>query len=210
MNYKNDLSFIIPCHNLEDYICSLLDSFLRLDTTGLKVEYIFVLDNCDDNTQGKIQKRMRNLPYKIILCNVQDPGLARNVGLDIATGEYIWFVDGDDWLLQTSFLQSLFDIMKENNFPIVRMKYDSNEKNFINKNLKTVWEYIIKKDFIKDLRFDKVDEKGGGEDNRFINALLKQNNYNEQDIPYCNDSYYYYYNYYRYGSIMSNVLKIYS
>ena len=152
---------------------------------------------------------MKNLPYKIILCNVQDPGLARNVGLDIATGEYIWFVDGDDWLLTRSFLQSLFDTMKKNNFSIVKMKYDSNDKNLLDKELSTVWEYVIRRDFIGDLRFNKVDEKGGGEDNRFIDALLKQNNYDTK-IPYFNDKFYYYYNCYRYGSIMSNVLNIYN
>ena len=101
---KIDLSFIIPCHNLEDYICLLLDSFLRLNTNGLNVEYIFVLDNCTDNTQDKIKKRMKNLSYKIIYCDVKDPGLARNIGIENSSGEFIWFIDGDDWLLQENFL----------------------------------------------------------------------------------------------------------
>ena len=55
---KRDLSIIIPCHDVEDYICSLLDSFLLLNTNGLNVEFLFVLDDCTDNTQLKIEQRM--------------------------------------------------------------------------------------------------------------------------------------------------------
>ena len=37
--------------------------------------------------------------YKIIECNHHSCGLARNEGLEIAHGRYIWFVDGDDWII---------------------------------------------------------------------------------------------------------------
>ena len=49
-----DLSLIISCHNLEDYIGNLLESLLR-QKTKYQVEYIFVLDDCTDNTRGIIE-----------------------------------------------------------------------------------------------------------------------------------------------------------
>ena len=202
---KRDLSFIIPCHNLEDYICSLLDSFLMLNTNGLEVEYIFVLDDCEDGTYGKIRKKMKGLPYKIVDCNVHSCGLARNVGLEYASGEFIWFVDGDDQIVQRHFLPQLIGYMREHDLSLVRIKYTSNEDSLLNVLYETVWQFMIRRDLIGDTRFD---EKQPGEDTRFMHKLFQKRNIkNINEIPMLNDKNYYYYRYYRPDSNMSQFNK---
>lgn len=94
-----DLSIIIPCHNLEGYIKPLLLSFNALNLANIETEFIFVLDACTDNTAEEIRKYMIDFNYKIIYCDYHKCGLARNIGFEASSGQYIWFVDGDDWII---------------------------------------------------------------------------------------------------------------
>ena len=50
-----DISIIIPCHNSEKFIKPLLLSFQALNLNEIEAEFIFVLDNCTDNTKLMIQ-----------------------------------------------------------------------------------------------------------------------------------------------------------
>lgn len=86
-----DMSIIIPCHNLENYITPLLVSLQLQVIPYYNVELIFVCDNCTDNTQKIIEKFDFNDLYEVIVLkrNVQSCGLARNEGLAIARGKYI-------------------------------------------------------------------------------------------------------------------------
>ena len=202
---KKDLSIIIPCHNVEDYICPLLDSFLLLNTQGLDIEYIFVLDDCTDNTQLKIEQRMSNLPYRILFCNVHSCGLARNVGLENSNSDFVWFVDGDDWILEQNFLPNLISYMRYNNIPIVRLRYDCNIKSFLDVLLTPVWQYIYNRNFINGMSFIA----DIGEDGPFLDEIQRRCALINFEIPYITDTFYYYYRYGRYDSLMSKVYKIY-
>lgn len=202
---RKDLSIIIPCHNLEDYICSLLDSFLLLNTDGLDVEYVFVLDDCTDNTQLKIEKRMKNLSYRIIKCNVHSCGLARNIGLENSNSDFVWFVDGDDWILEINFLPKLIKQMRMYNAPVVRLQYDCNIKTYLDILETPVWQYIYNRDFINGMSFIA----DVGEDGPFLDEIKRRCALINFEIPYLKDTYYYYYRFGRYNGIMSNVYRIY-
>lgn len=202
---KRDLSIIIPCHDVEDYICSLLDSFLLLNTNGLNVEFLFVLDDCTDNTQLKIEQRMQNLPYRIVECNVHSCGLARNVGMENSDSDFVWFVDADDWILVQNFLPNLIECMRLNNLPVIRLRYDCNVKPLIGLFLTPVWQYIFNRNFIKDITFIA----DIGEDGPYMETVKNKCASIGYEIPYFSQVYYYYYRYCRYDSIMANVNKIY-
>ncbi len=98
-----DLSIIIPCHNLEKHIGKCVDTLVSQKTDNYKIELVFILDNCTDSTRMIIEDKLcmpdtYNIDYQMIECSVGSAGLARNKGLGVAKGKYIWFVDGDDWL----------------------------------------------------------------------------------------------------------------
>ena len=89
------LSIIIPVYNVEKYISKCLDSILNQSFEDFEV--ICINDGSTDNSLTILQE------YKskgIIVIDKQNEGsgIARNVGVDIAKGEYLFFVDGDDWL----------------------------------------------------------------------------------------------------------------
>ena len=98
-----DVSVIVPVYNLERFILPLLVSLKEQRLGRFTAEYIFVLNNCTDKSEQII--RSSGLPCKILTCTEQGCGPARNVGLREARGEYIWFMDGDDWLLNRKALQ---------------------------------------------------------------------------------------------------------
>ena len=94
-------SIIVPAHNVENYISKCLNSIQSQVFTDY--ECIVICDSCVDNTE----KIARTYPFIVESVNFTSAGLTRNVGLDIATGEYILFLDADDWFLHEYVLTEL-------------------------------------------------------------------------------------------------------
>lgn len=192
-----DMSVIIPCHNLEKFINPLLVS-LRLQVLQFyKVELIFICDACTDNTKRIIEKFNFNNIYDkvtILECNHKSCGLARNEGMKIAEGRYIWFVDGDDWLVDIHAIVQVIDALGLTGSPMIRFDYEA--PGFAAKgHLSMVWQYGYEREFIKDTPFD---EKQPSEDLRFNEKLFKKI---DRSIPYL-DEVLYHYNYMRENSNM--------
>ena len=99
------LSIIIPMYKVEDYIAECLQSILRQDyrKIGFDYELILVDDGSPDNCVKVAQSILSRLPYKLIRQSNQGLSMARNAGLEVATGEFVWFVDADDWISDDSF-----------------------------------------------------------------------------------------------------------
>lgn len=94
-NYK--ISVIVPVYNIEKYISRCLESIIN--QTYKNLEIIVIDDGSSDNT-GKIIDDFAKRDKRVIVIHQDNKGVssARNKGLDIATGQYIGFVDGDDTL----------------------------------------------------------------------------------------------------------------
>ncbi|MGM9832534.1 MAG: glycosyltransferase [Candidatus Limisoma sp.] len=99
------LSIIIPMYKVEDYIAECLQSILRQDcrNIGFDYELILVDDGSPDNCVKVAQSILSRLPYKLIRQSNSGQGAARNAALEVATGEFVWFVDADDWISDDSF-----------------------------------------------------------------------------------------------------------
>lgn len=197
-----DMSVIVPCHNLEKFINPLLVS-LRLQVLQFyKVELIFVCDACTDNTKQIIEKFNFNDIYedvKIIECNHKSCGLARNEGMKIAKGKYIWFVDGDDWIVDIHAIIKIINVLELTKEPVIRFDYEA--PGFHAKGHPSmVWQYGYEKDFIKDIPFD---EKQPSEDLRFNQKVAEKL---EKTIMYL-DEVLYHYNYMRENSNMYQFVK---
>lgn len=93
------LSIIIPVYNVEKYLCECLDSCLEQDIATNEYEIIGIDDGSPDNC-GKILDGYAKKFDNIKVVHKENGGVssARNAGIDIANGDYIWFVDPDDFI----------------------------------------------------------------------------------------------------------------
>ena len=91
------ISVIVPVYNVEKYLRRCIDSIINQTYTNLEI--ILVDDGSPDNC-GKICDEYADKDSRIKVIHQQNGGLsaARNAGLDIATGDYIGFVDSDDYI----------------------------------------------------------------------------------------------------------------
>lgn len=194
---KIDLSIIVPCYNLENYIQPFLDS-LKAQKQTHNVEIIFVLNNCTDNTERVI--RDNGFCY-ILECKTQGCGPARNVGLEHAKGEYVWFMDGDDYLLKPT--AACEAIEKAQGKDIIRIPFKSN--GFHREYFSMVWQYVMRRKFIEGIWFPSIQPC---EDDYFMERVLDRAGYDRGNYTYMPsvDEPLYYYNYLREGSNMFRYL----
>ena len=91
------ITIIIPIYNVEKYLRECLDSVIN--QTYKKLQIILIDDGSNDNS-GKICDEYKEKDNRIEVMHKANGGVssARNAGLKIAKGDYITFVDGDDYL----------------------------------------------------------------------------------------------------------------
>ena len=177
------VSVILPVYNVEKYIRKCLESLIQQELK--EIEIIVVNDGSTDKSLDIINEFMK-LDNRIKLVNKNNGGVsaARNSGLMIANGEYVSFVDSDDWV-EKSFLFKLYNLAKANscdvagcNFVIsgenskVEYKYPLDEEKIYERQditsdiaekiiagtIKTnVWDKIYKREFLStnSIKFDE-------------------------------------------------------
>ncbi|MET9676737.1 glycosyltransferase family 2 protein [Streptomyces sp. NPDC006482] len=92
------LSVVVPFYNVQTYAPDTLAS-LRANARE-DFEFLLVDDCSSDGTPEILERAVRDVPGAVLLRHERNEGLAtaRNTGLDAARGEYLTFLDGDDWL----------------------------------------------------------------------------------------------------------------
>ena len=193
-----DLSIIIPVYNLERFLWPMLTSLRWQHLGPYKAEIIFVLNNCTDLSEAVI--RDAGISCTIITCREQGCGPARNAGLEIAKGRYVWFMDGDDWLLSdTAVLKVLSRALLED-LDVLRIPFESNL--FRRPYFSMVWQYCLKREFIEGIRFPSYQP---GEDDAFMEEVLAKMGLDRrtylEGLPHMDRPLYFYY-YMREGSNM--------
>ena len=111
------VSVVVPVYNLEDYIEKCIQSIL--DQTYKNYELILVDDGSTDHSYDMCQKYSES--YDNIFAYSQEnggPNAARLTGVENSTGEYILFVDGDDWI-ESNMLEELVKKQQESGAEIV-------------------------------------------------------------------------------------------
>lgn len=105
------ISVIVPIYNVERYLAKCLDTVIN--QTLKEIEIICVNDGSTDRS-GRVLEEYAKKDPRIIIINKKNGGLssARNAGMKIAKGEYIGFVDSDDWVDETMF-EKLYKNAKE-------------------------------------------------------------------------------------------------
>jgi len=171
------LSIILPIYNTEAYLEKCLDSILG--NTFQDFELIIVNDGSPDNSEEIILKYIEKYKDKIVYIKKENGGLsdARNTGLSIAKGEYISFIDSDDYI-ERNMYEEIFTKLKEASFDIVscdvNLVYENSEKidtvscgyreSILDKEkikesmtvfYPTVWNKVYKREVLKDITFLK-------------------------------------------------------
>lgn len=102
MEQMKKISIIIPCYNMEQYIERCYQS-LQAQSGADDVEFIFVNDGSTDNTLSKLSE-LKSIDSRVVIIDQKNAGVsaARNAAVVIAKGEYIYLLDGDDYLTENA------------------------------------------------------------------------------------------------------------
>ncbi len=215
MKYEKDkITVIIPVYNVENYLERCLKSILYNTYTNLEI--ICVNDGSTDNSK-KILEDYSQRDKRVIVINKKNNGIssARNAGIKIATGEYIAFVDSDDWIHEKYFEYLIRGI---DTADLVICNYIRSYKSgsvetddayrvqsispidvLKNKELKSyVWGKLFRHQLVDEIRFSESEKL---EDSLYnMDVLLNNKNLkiNHVDIPL-------YYYFVRAGSLVNNI-----
>lgn len=115
------LSFIVPVYNVEEYLEECLDSLVSQDIPCDEYEIICIDDGSTDKS-GEILDDYAEKYQNIIVIHKENGGVssARNCGIDIAKGEYIWFVDADDFI-KANCLSLVKSKISEHDYDIIKI-----------------------------------------------------------------------------------------
>jgi glycosyltransferase involved in cell wall biosynthesis len=112
------VSVIIPVYNVEPYLRRCLDSVIG--QTLRDIDIICVNDCSPDNCAGILKEYAAKDPQFKIINHKRNRGLsaARNTGMGAATGEYIYFIDSDDWI-DNDYIEAMLTVAERENINIV-------------------------------------------------------------------------------------------
>ena len=156
------VSLIIPVYNVQDYIEKCLDSVVNQTIDDMEI--IIVNDGSKDLSKQKIENYLEKYP-KIKYLEKENGGLsdARNYGLKFATGEYVAFLDSDDYVEKNTY-EEMYNLAKKEKSDMVecdfiweypnKIREDigtlySSKKEMIEKARVVAWNKLIKKEIIE-------------------------------------------------------------
>ena len=165
------VSVIVPIYNVEKYLNKCIDSLVN--QTLQDIEIILVNDGATDNSGSIANEYAKKYPEKIKYYSKENGGLsdARNYGLKFATGDYIAFLDADDYIEKEAYEEMYEKAINENSDYVEcdfiweylnktkidkRIDYNSKKEMFLNIRV-VAWNKLIKRNIIKDnnLEFPK-------------------------------------------------------
>lgn len=198
------ISIIVPIYNSEKYLSDCINSIVN--QSYFNIELILINDGSSDRSLSICQKFAKN-DARIKVINKSNGGVssARNYGLDIATGEYISFVDSDDVISEVLYETLLERMFLDNTECVALSNYTIKpiiKSNFMNKKIITnkealsrlfelrfptsLWAYLYKKNTLKSIRLNN--EIHFFEDFEFNYKVLKSC----KSVSICEENLYFY------------------
>lgn len=175
------VSVIVPIYNVENYIEKCLETLVN--QTLEDIEIILVNDGSKDNSEVIAKRFLKNYPEKIVYLEKENGGLsdARNYGIPYAKGEYVAFLDSDDYV-EKDMYEKMYTLAKKENSDMVQCNFYweyieeqkrklgdleeyQNKKEMIVKGRVEAWNKLIRREvlenpdirFPKDLRYEDVE-----------------------------------------------------
>lgn len=153
-----ELSIIVPVYNIEKYLNKCIDSLLQ--QTLKTIEIILIDDGSTDNS-GSICDEYAKRDNRIVVIHQENKGAsyARNVGLKMAKGEWVTFVDSDDWVEENLYEIAMKEL-KENQPDIFIFNYYNNypKKQLENKKA-PLMDFIVKNNEVRKLQLCILDTR---------------------------------------------------
>lgn len=169
------LSVIVPGYNVEEYIAKCIETIVENEVPNMEV--ILINDGSKDNTLKIMKKYQKKYPKLLKVIDQENQGLsmARNVGIEASTGEYITFIDSDD-SIEPNMYKTMLEKAESGKFDIVAcgvnvvypdktirvpagfdhdIKDKDEIKSIMNNWYTVVWNKIYKRSILKDIRFKK-------------------------------------------------------
>lgn len=185
-NYNNLISVIVPVYNVEKYLQRCVDSIVNQTYKNLE---IFLVDDGSPDDCGAICDEYARKDKRIIVIHKENGGLssARNAALDVAAGDYIMFVDSDDWV-EPDFCMKALKMAIVHHVQIVAYGYQSfymengkTKKRYTNKprlvdSSEAIRHLILRDDVIYNYAWNKIYERSLFENIRYPFGLLYEDN----------------------------------
>lgn len=134
---KKAVSVIVPVYNVEKFIFKTVNSILNQDYKNIK---IILVDDGSPDISAKIIDELAKKDNRIVCVHKENGGVssARNAGLKIATGEYVIFIDGDDWV-EPNYVSYLLNLVEKN-----KCEIGMNKNNYSDDNMNSSdREYVV-------------------------------------------------------------------
>ena len=161
---KELVTIIVPVYNDERYIGRCINSLINQKYSNLDI--LIINDGSTDNTE-KICKVLSNKDKRIRVINKKNGGVssARNMGIELAKGKYIFFIDSDDTIDINAISTLVLNRKEKELVGISYRKCMRNQREYIkeqfiisilkNKELGVIWGYIFETEIIKKIMFDQ-------------------------------------------------------
>lgn len=197
IGYTPKVSVIIPVYNVEEYLRECLDSVVN--QTLKEIEIICVDDGSTDNSL-EILKEYAKKDNRITVITQQNlhAGVARNAGLAVAKGEYVHFLDSDDWIEKETY-SKLYVLVSEKKCNIIKFRsfcYDNTKKKIVNSyftNMGAIGEkYFDKKIIVKDNIEIVVNISDAPWSGMYKTSFIQKNNIKFDNLLCANDTSFYY------------------
>lgn len=180
-------SIIIPAFNSEDYIHKALDSIEQ--QVFKDYEVIVVCDSCKDGTAAVA----RSYGAKVIEVDFSNEGPTRNAGIEAATGDWILFMDDDDWFMHGMVLTAI-DNEIDDNVDVIQFGFIWGKEGYASPgDYWACWCKAYRREFVGDVRFSN--EKDRSDVGFKIGIYEKKPRIKSIGAPL------YYYDYMREGSV---------
>lgn len=155
------ISIIVPVYNVESYLNRCVDSILNQSYSNLEI--ILVDDGSSDNS-GKLCDEFKAQDDRVIVIHKKNGGLgfARNTGLELATGSFVTFVDGDDYIGKDHIL-NMVTLIAETGSDTCMCGYTKQYAHSKEEHQHVLKDRIVIKDAIREIlpRMCGTDEAGG-------------------------------------------------
>lgn len=162
------VSVIVPFYNVEGYIEKCLETLVN--QTLQEIEIILVNDGSKDRSINIVKKFLANYPEKIVYLEKENGGLsdARNYAIPYAKGEYIAFLDSDDYV-EKDMYEKMYELAKKENSDMVecdfywaypdKVKEDIGEiykgkKDMLKKVRVVAWNKLIKREILEKTKIE--------------------------------------------------------